>query len=67
MSKRLVAVGEMLGGFIYENDLHFFLKQGKKEVELDSNVYNVWQTIKMTLNSREETVSLMQNPRLVSM
>lgn len=62
MTKRLVAIGEMLGGTPYGDTLKFSVKYGEEEIELDTAVYNVWQAIKMTLNTREEIVSLMQQP-----
>lgn len=64
MTKYLVAVGEMLGGTPYGDTLKFFVKFGEEEIELDAPVYNVWQAIKMTLNSREEMVSLMKKSLL---
>lgn len=60
MTKQLVAIGEMLGGFSHGNGLKFFVKYGGEEIELDPAVYNVWLAIKMTLSSREDIVSLMQ-------
>ncbi|WNS78845.1 hypothetical protein RRU94_02550 [Domibacillus sp. DTU_2020_1001157_1_SI_ALB_TIR_016] len=58
---RLVAVGEVLGGFKdTSTPLTFSLKYGNEEIILDQFTYNVWESVKMTLTTREETVSLMK-------
>lgn len=62
--KRLVAVGEVMGGFPNDSaSLTFSIKYGNEEIVLEQFTYNLWETVKMTLTTRSEAVALLKTKK----
>ncbi|MCM3789748.1 hypothetical protein M3221_15240 [Domibacillus indicus] len=62
--KRLVAVGEVMGGFPNDSaSLTFSIKYGNEEIVLEQFTYNVWETVKITLTTRFEAITLLKTKK----